>query len=336
MSSLNATLRFELGSAWVIVVHILSYFYLWRSAYQQSEGADSKRWMSTEDGGAHYVSFRYRLKYITSCASLVTRHVKDILGVISNALTPDELYKGLFEDVLLVLLYLLSDDVLHNTEKLRLSAVLSFRIFHGRRLASDFTSGLSSSSLSLQFRVSYASGHWQQEIINAFCVLNASKETLMDAAVLESQGGELHVNSEMHLQFERTVRCFAAQRARSCSLYLGGPYAFGLLFSSDPDQRNGYLEYAQKLFANLLRYEERLVDPLCPSAHTAFDSSYIWRHNVFFREVLAHIALNTAATRELLWLLRLVFQSHYHTKGIEDVFRWLLLLLRMIFGHALT
>ena len=162
MSSSNVTLRFELGSVWVVFGHNVSYFYLWRSAYQQSEGADSKRWMSTEDGGAHYVSHRYRLKYITSCATLLTRNVKDIPGVISNAHTPDELYKGLFEDVLLVLLYLLSDDVLHNTEKLRLSAVLSFRIFHGRRLASDFTSGLSSSSLSLQFRVSYASGHWQQ------------------------------------------------------------------------------------------------------------------------------------------------------------------------------
>ena len=278
--------------------------------------------MSTEDAGQYYVCNRYRLLFLLSLACLLTRDVATIPGRIESNVSVDQIYKSLKEDVLLVLLYLLSDEELFRKEQVRLAVLLPFRVFHGRRLRADFESGRTSAFLSLEFRVSYASGHWQQELINVINLLSAPLHALLKIGVVTRRAGECVLNPDMQKLRERLIRSFAAQRAKTCSLWSGGPYYLAALFSSDPDQRKQCAEWSKQLFSALLDYEARLQEKDCTPELRSFDQSFLWRHSVVWREALADIFRRGGVGSKLLSLLKLVFSSHYHTKGLEDCFRF--------------
>ena len=277
--------------------------------------------MATEDAGQWFVHRRFRLKFLYAIACLLTRNVCEF-SCVDNSLTLNQIYTALKEDVLLVLLYLASDDVLVQIERIRLAALLQFRIFHGRRLSSDFTSGKLSPELSLKFRVSYAAGHWQQEIANTLQLMHAPRQTLIEAGVLERRDGDVVLNDSLHRLRERLCRTFAGQRSRTCALWQGGPYYLAAMFSGDASQRESCLQWALTLFRNLLQYEEKLVSGDCSREFKQFNAGWLLRHSVIFRELLADIAKHKGATANLMALLLKLFQSHYHTKGLEDAFRF--------------
>ena len=108
---------------------------------KKTESSEAKRWMASEDSGQYLIAHRFRMKLLLSVTCSLLFCISFIEGNINNELSVNEIYEGCHKEVLLTLLYLLSDDMLFATERVRLGALLSFRIFHGRRIKADYESG---------------------------------------------------------------------------------------------------------------------------------------------------------------------------------------------------
>ena len=77
-------------------------------ATHRGESGESKKWMQTEDAGCWYTSHRCRMLYLISLVCLLSNTgMHEITGTIDSTLSPDQLYRALSEDVILVLLHIL-------------------------------------------------------------------------------------------------------------------------------------------------------------------------------------------------------------------------------------
>ena len=281
--------------------------------------------MQTENAGCYYCSHRCRMLYLISLVCLLSNTaIHEITGPIDSSLSPDQIYRTLFEDVILVLLYILSDIEMYKLEKLRLGMYMPFRMMHSLRLSADTQSGSQASKLAFDFRTSYACGRWQVDIRN---VLNAmsgqiSLDILQEWHVIERLQGDLTVNIAQMKMRELFGRVFAAQRSLTTSVWDGHIFTLGKLFSTDSRVVQLALVQTQMLFRQLLAYETRLASGECSWEMKEFDSAFIWRHNTVWREAVAYLAKHGLTEHFLQWL-RMVFETYYHTSGIENTFKWI-------------
>ena len=289
------------------------------------EAGESKKWMQQQDAGMYYVTHRARMKYVASAACLLGNCAcHEITGPIDSTLTVNQIYQGLCEDVMLTLLYLLSDEEMFKTEQLKLGIEMPFRVMHGRRLQADRASGATASQIAFEFRVSYACGLWEKDIKNALSAASGpvSSSVLRKWHVIENVEGEAAI-THRHQTREMIVRAMCACRMVTTAVWAGSIFGLARLFSPDPAERDRAFEQHKLLFKQLLLYEERLASPDASSELKDFDCSFIWRHSVTFREVLQFLVMHPELAHiAVLAFLRLSYESYYHTVGIENTFKW--------------
>ena len=276
-----------------------------------------------EDAGSYYTSHRCRLQYLASLVCLLANcDVWEITGPIDTTLSPDQIFRAL-GDVMLVLLYILSDNEMFRLEKLRLGMWLPFRLMHSMRLSADRHSGAQSSKVAFDFRVSYACGRWQQDVRNIMQSMSGpiNQRTLLDWHVLERCERDFRV-TKLYKTREILGRVFSAQRCMTTAVWDGMIYVFGRFFSSSVQVVAQEVANTKRLFLQLIAYENKIASDDCPVEIQHFDATFVWRHNTVWREIIAYVA-RFGLDFVLLTRLRNMFETYYHSWGIENTFKWL-------------